>query len=174
MALSLYGKTQGKAFTFMSCYELLAKSAKWFEYNAFLKKKNKQNKTIKSRDSSPPPSSGPVTTQATSDALGEKTSVPPTHLIGRKKAKIKYQDQQLEISNHKQIKKMVSSHCEIAKAAKKQQATLDSQNVNLQRLANNAIMNKDLTGVSKMVRKYYELEQKKIISCLEGELGQQE
>jgi hypothetical protein len=100
MALSLYGKTQGKAFTFMSCYELLGKSAKWFEYNTFLEKKNEQNKTIKSRDSSPPPSSGPVTTQATSDASGNETSVPPTRLIGRKKAKIKYQEQQLEISNH--------------------------------------------------------------------------
>jgi hypothetical protein len=174
MALSLYSKTQGKAFTFMSCYKLLAKSAKFFKYNAFLKKKNKQNKTIKSRDYSPPPSSRPVTTQATSDALGNKTSVPPTCPIGCKKAKIEYQEQQLEISNHKQIKKIFSAHCEIAEAAKKQQATLNSQNANLQRLSNNAIMNKDLTGVSKMVRKYYELKQKKIIACLEGELGQQE
>jgi hypothetical protein len=174
MALSLYGKTQGKAFTFMSCYELLAKSAKWFKYNAFLKKKNKQNKTIKSRDSSPPPRSGPVTTQAMSDASGNETSVPPTCPIGRKKAKIKYQEQKLEISNHKQIKKMVSAHYEIAEAAKKQQATLDSQNANLQCLADNAIMKKDLTGVREMVRKYYELKQKKIITCLEGELGQQE
>jgi hypothetical protein len=68
---------------------------------------------------------------------------------------------------------MVSSHCKIAKASKKQQSTLDSQNANLQRFANNAIMNKDLTGVSNIFRKYYELEQKKIIACLEGELGQQ-
>jgi hypothetical protein len=47
---------------------------------------------------------------------------------------------------------MVSAHCEIAEAAKKQKSTLDSQNENLQCLANNAIMNKDLTGARDIVR----------------------
>jgi hypothetical protein len=66
---------------------------------------------------------------------------------------------------------MVAAHCEIANVAKKQQMSLDSQNANLQRLADEAIMSKGLSGASEMVRKYYELEQKKIMEHLEGEMA---
>jgi hypothetical protein len=43
---------------------------------------------------------------------------------------------------------MASAHSKKAIIAKKQQETLDAQKVNLQQLANKAIMNNDLTGAS--------------------------
>lgn len=67
----------------------------------------------------------------------------------------------MELSNHKQIKKMAAAHSEIANISKKQQETLDAQHSNLQRLADKAIMSKDLNGASKMVKRFYEIGQKK-------------
>jgi hypothetical protein len=88
-----------------------------------------------------------------------------------KKSKIAHQDHQLDLSNHKQLKKMAAAHSKIVVVAKKQQESLDSQNENLQRLAEEAIMNKDLTNASDMVKRYYEIQQKKIMDCLEAEMG---
>jgi dTDP-4-dehydrorhamnose reductase len=88
-----------------------------------------------------------------------------------KKSKIAHQDHQLDLSNHEQLKKMAAAHYEIVVVAKKQQESLDSQNENLQCLADNAIMNKDLTNASDMVKQYYEIQRKKIMDCLEAKMG---
>ncbi|PLW53238.1 hypothetical protein PCANC_07475 [Puccinia coronata f. sp. avenae] len=72
-------------------------------------------------------------------------------IIIKKKAKVKYQEQQLDVSNHKELKKMVAAHGEIADVVKKQQMSLNPQNTNSQRLANEAIMSKDLSGTSEML-----------------------
>ena len=66
---------------------------------------------------------------------------------------------------------MAAAHSEIVVVAKKQQESLDSQNENLKRLADEAIMNKDLTDASNMVKQYYEIQQKKIMDCLEAKMG---
>ncbi|PLW35477.1 hypothetical protein PCASD_12721 [Puccinia coronata f. sp. avenae] len=117
------------------------------------------------------PSSAPTMIQVDSDGSGDETSrAPPERPIGRKKSKVAYQEQQLEASNHEQIKKMAMAHFDIAIITKKQQETLDAQNGNLQRLADEAIMCKDLTGASEMVKRFYEIEQKKIMARLEAEL----
>jgi hypothetical protein len=65
---------------------------------------------------------------------------------------------------------MAAAQSKIAIITKKQQETLDAQNSNLQRLADKAIISKDLTGASKMVKRFYEIEQKKIMAQLEAEL----
>jgi hypothetical protein len=154
---------------------MLRKSAKWHDYNLCLKKKNEPKSTSTVVPSSPTPglmpSLAPVTVNVDLDGSGDETlCAPPERLIGKKKLKAAYQEQQLEASNHKHLKKMASAHSEIAIIAKKQQETLDAQNVNLQRLANKAIMKKDLTGASNMVKKFYKIKQKKILACLEAEL----
>jgi hypothetical protein len=56
---------------------------------------------------------------------------------------------------------MAAVHSEIANISKKQQETLDAQHSNLQRLADKAIMSKDLNSASKMVKRFYEIGQKK-------------
>jgi hypothetical protein len=50
---------------------------------------------------------------------------------------------------------MVAAHGEIADVVKKQQMSLNPQNTNSQRLANEAIMSKDLSGTSEMVIRCY-------------------
>jgi hypothetical protein len=176
MAHSLYNKLQGKPFPYTCCYNILRKSAKWHNYNLCLEKKNEPKSTSTAVPSSPTPgsmpSSAPVTVNVDLDGSGNETlRAPPEHPIGKKKLKAAiYQEQQLEASNHEHLKKMASAHSEIAIIAKKQQETLDAQNVNLQRLADEAIMNKDLTRASNMVKKFYKIEQKKILACLEAEL----
>jgi hypothetical protein len=169
MALLLYGKIQGQLFPYISCYKILINLAKWNAYHQNLEKKTNPKRD----ESSPPPSSGPATTRATSDASGDHKGKDDvlTRPIGRKKAKLEYQEQQLDVSNHKELKKMVAAHCEIANVAKKQQMSLDSQNTNLQCLANEAIMSQDLSGASDMVKRYYELEQKTIMERLEAEMA---
>ncbi|PLW23592.1 hypothetical protein PCASD_11395 [Puccinia coronata f. sp. avenae] len=177
MAVTFYSKLQGKPFTFTACYEVLRKSAKWHDYCLALEKKSKPKKPATNVPSSPTPglipssNSGLAIIKLDSDGSGnETTRTLPERAIGQKKSKVAYQDQQLELSNHKHLKKMALAHSEIANVAKKQQETLKWQNHNLQRLANKAIMNKDLTGESKVVRKFYEMEQKKIMAWLEGEM----
>jgi hypothetical protein len=177
MAVTLYSKLQDKPFTFTSCYEVLRKSAKWHDYCLALEKKSKPKKPAMNVPSSPTPgsipssTSGLATTKLDSDGSGNETTFSlPEHPIGQKKSKVAYQDQQLEVSNHEHLKKMALAHSKIANVAKKQQETLESQNHNLQRLADEAIMNKDLTGASKVVRKFYEMEKKKIMAWLKGEM----
>jgi hypothetical protein len=92
----------------MKCYEILTKSAKWHKYNLALEKKNNPKKPSNNQQSSPPsssvPSSAPVTAKETSEASDNKTERgPPACPIGRKKAKIAYQEDKLDISNHKQL-----------------------------------------------------------------------
>jgi hypothetical protein len=119
----------------------------------------------------PSSTSGLATTKLDSDGTGNETTCAfPERPIGQKKSKVAYQDQQLEVSNHKHLKKMALAHSEIANVAKKQQETLELQNHGLQCLAEEAIMNKELTGASEVVRNFYEMEQKKIMAWLKGEM----
>jgi hypothetical protein len=177
MAVTLYSKLQGKPFLFTSCYEGLHKSAKWHDYCLALEKKSKPKKPAINVPSSPTPglipssTSGLATIKLDLEGSGnETTHALPERPIGQKKSKVAYQDQQLEVSNHKNLKKTALAHSEIANVAKKQQETLESQVHNLQSLSDKAIMNKYLNGASKVVRKFYEIEQKRIMAWLEGEM----
>jgi hypothetical protein len=177
MAVTLYSKLQGKPFTFTACYEVLHKFTKWHDYCLALEKKSKTKKPATNVPSSPTPgsipslNSGLAIIKLDSDSSGNETArTLPERPIGQNKSKVSYQDQQLELSNHKHLKKMALAHSEIANVAKKQQETFESQNHNLQSLVNKSIMNKDLTGASEVVRKFYEMEQKKIMARLEGEM----
>jgi hypothetical protein len=64
---------------------------------------------------------------------------------------------------------MAQAHCDIAEAAKKQVAFLDSQQSAMNRLADESIMCKDLSGVSDAMKKFYEFEQAKILARMENE-----
>jgi hypothetical protein len=119
--------------------------------------------SLPSSTSTPTPSA-----DVTSDLSGDETvSGPPARPIGRKQAKVAYQEQQLQASNHENLKKMATAHTDIAAAVKNQQLMLSTQQDALQRIADEAIMNKDLTGADEDVKKYYMIQRKKILTRLE-------
>ncbi|KAA1078466.1 hypothetical protein PGT21_035373 [Puccinia graminis f. sp. tritici] len=171
MALTLYSKLHKKPFGYMCCYDLLSKAPKWQDYNAAMSKKYKHKKLMNANPSSPLPSSLPNSTPAktvhsTSNASGDETARgEPTCPMGQKKAKLAYQEEKLHASNHKHLKKMATAHIDIAKVAKKQQTSLEkamhAQHSALDCLADEAVMNKDLSGVNDDVKKYYMLQRKK-------------
>ncbi|EFP76925.2 hypothetical protein PGT21_005016 [Puccinia graminis f. sp. tritici] len=151
---------------YLCCYDLISKAPKWQDYNAVMSKK-----LTNVNPSSPLPSSLPNSTTAetvhlTSDASGdESVHGEPTRLMGRKKAKLAYQEEKLDASNHEHLKKMATAHIDIAEVAKKQQTSLakamHAQHSALERLPDEAVMNKDLTGANDDVKKYYMLQRKK-------------
>ncbi|KAA1099508.1 hypothetical protein PGT21_009647 [Puccinia graminis f. sp. tritici] len=182
MAHTLYSKLHERPFKYMSCYDLLSKAPKWHDYNAAITKKAEQKNSATAQPSSPLPASLPSSTPAetvnsTSDASGDETArggelARPN---GRKKAKVAYQVERLDESNHEHLKNMAVAHVDIAEVAKKQHTSLASamsaQHSALERLADEAIMNKDLTGADDDVKRYYTLQQKRILARLEQELA---
>ncbi|EFP91473.2 uncharacterized protein PGTG_17723 [Puccinia graminis f. sp. tritici CRL 75-36-700-3] len=121
MALTLYSKLHEKPFGYMCCYDLLSKAPKWQDYNTAMSKK-----LANANPSSPLPSSFPNSTPAetvhsTSNASGDETARgEPTCPMGQKKAKLAYQEEKLDASSHKHLKKMATAHIDIAEVAKKQ------------------------------------------------------
>jgi hypothetical protein len=141
-------------------------------------KKHKVKKAPNPNPSSPLPgflpSSTPAdTTRGTSDASeDESTQQEPTCPIGCKNSKIAYQEEKLDVSNHEHLKKMASAHVDIAEAVKNQKDSISAQQSALERLADEAIMSKDLTGADEDVRRYYFLQRKKILARLEKEMSE--
>ncbi|EHS63665.1 uncharacterized protein PGTG_22814 [Puccinia graminis f. sp. tritici CRL 75-36-700-3] len=176
MALSLFTQLHDKPFTYMCCYNLLSTSPKWHEYNISMDKKHEVKKAPNPNPSSPLPGFLPSSTPAdttTSDASeDESTQQEPTRPIGRKKSKIAYQEEKLDASNHEHLKKMASAHVDIAEAVKNQKDSISAQQSALERLADEAIMSKDLTGADEDVRRYYSLQRKKILARLEKEVSE--
>jgi hypothetical protein len=88
---------------------------------------------------------------------------------------VAYQEEKLDASNHEHLKKMATAHINIAEVAKKQHTALanamSAQHSALERLADEAIMNKDLTGADDDVKKYYILQRKHILDRLEQEMA---
>ncbi|OAV97469.1 hypothetical protein PTTG_26066 [Puccinia triticina 1-1 BBBD Race 1] len=190
MALTLYTKLYEKPFQYISCYNLLSKAPKWIDYNAAMNKKaelkkpekvsgpsSKVNTSVFSPLPGSLPSSTPAeTAQLSSEASGDETArTGPTRPIGRKKAKLAYQEEKLDASNHEHLKKMAGAHVEIAEVVKKQQLLLQNamsaQQKTLDCLADEAIMNKDLTGADEDVKRYYSLERKWILAQREQEIA---
>ncbi|KAA1077889.1 hypothetical protein PGT21_023062 [Puccinia graminis f. sp. tritici] len=177
----MYSKLQERRFKYMACYDLLSKAPKWHDYNAAMTKKCEQKKKPSPNPSSPLPASLPSSTSAdtvhsTSDASGDETvRGKPTRPIGWKKAKVAYQEEKLDASNHEHLKKMATAHIDIAEVAKMQHTALASgmsaQHSALKRLSDEAIMNKDLTGADDDVKKYYILQRKRILDRLEQEMA---
>jgi hypothetical protein len=178
MAMSLYSKLYNKPFTFLGCYEILLASPKWNDYCRDIKKKDQPTPSNKQKEpnSGPPPAS--LSTQSSShlpstntsvNSSGDETSVPPTRPIGHKRAKEDLAAANTSKKNQESLNKMAQAHCDIAEAAKKQVAFLDSQQAAMNRLANELIMCKDLSGVSETMKKYYEFEQMKILARMEKE-----
>ncbi|OAV98177.1 hypothetical protein PTTG_25685 [Puccinia triticina 1-1 BBBD Race 1] len=134
MAFTLYTKLHDKSFGFMCCYNLLSKALKWHNYIASLAKKNKAKVERKGAPNPSSPSSSLLpsstrdgTTNSTLDTSGDKTACGgPTCPIGFKKAKVAYQEEKLDASNHKHLKKMTTAHLEIADVVKKQQTSFES------------------------------------------------
>ncbi|KAA1132720.1 hypothetical protein PGTUg99_018950 [Puccinia graminis f. sp. tritici] len=176
MALSLFTQLHEKPFTYMCCYNLLSTSPKWHEYNISMDKKHEVKKAPNPNPSSPLPGFLPSSTPAdttTSDASeDESTQQEPTRPIGRKKSKIAYQEEKLDVSNHEHLKKMASAHVDIVEAVKNQKDSISAQQSALERLADEAIMSKDLTGADEDVRRYYFLQRKKFLACLEKEMSE--
>ncbi|EFP86782.2 uncharacterized protein PGTG_13164 [Puccinia graminis f. sp. tritici CRL 75-36-700-3] len=177
----MYSKLQERRFKYMACYDLLSKAPKWHDYNAAMTKKCEQKKKPSPNPSSPLPASLPSSTSAdtvhsTSDASGDETvRGKPTRPIGWKKAKVAYQEEKLDASNHEHLKKMATAHIDIAEVAKMQHTALASgmsaQHSALKCLSDEAIMNKDLTGADDDVKKYYILQRKRILDRLEQEMA---
>jgi hypothetical protein len=93
----------------------------------------------------------------------------PNCPIGCKRAKAKQAAEIAAANNAETFQKMAVAYSNIADAAKKQTAFLECQQAAMTRMADEAIMCKDLTGVSNQFRQYYECEQSKILARIAKE-----
>ncbi|PLW33931.1 hypothetical protein PCANC_20794 [Puccinia coronata f. sp. avenae] len=173
MALSLYSKIYNKPFPNLVCYNILSNAPKWNEYCHTLEKKNnqtKKNKKVKLAGNQTSTQSTSVTSSSVvevdGETSGEETCGPAKQPIGRKKAKDAVKEESVSLNL---LKKMSTAHSTISNTAKRQNDILEAQQVAITRMANKAIMSKDLNGLSNLARSYYESEQKKIIERLQNE-----
>ncbi|EHS62845.1 uncharacterized protein PGTG_20993 [Puccinia graminis f. sp. tritici CRL 75-36-700-3] len=183
MAMSMYSKLYEKPFTLLGCYEILITSPKWNDYSRGLVKKRETTAATSNKRKEPDSltSNDPSTISTSTDAsIGETTGGgkdsssddtcgPLTRPIGRKRAKSDHTAEIAAKKTQESLKKMAQAHSDIAEVAKKQSTFLESQQAAMNRLADESIMCKDLTGASDMMKRYYTIEQAKIMARLEKE-----
>jgi hypothetical protein len=183
MAMSMYSKLYEKPFTLLGCYEILITSPKWNDYSRGLVKKRESTTATSNKRKEPDsltttgPSTNPTSTDASigestgggRDSSSDETCGPPTRPIGRKRAKTDHAAELAAKKTQESLKKMAQAHSDIAEVAKKQSSFLEAQQAAMNRLADESIMCKDLTGASDMMKRYYTIEQAKIMARLENE-----
>ncbi|EHS63273.1 uncharacterized protein PGTG_21490 [Puccinia graminis f. sp. tritici CRL 75-36-700-3] len=180
MAMSMYSKLYEKPFTMLGCYEILITSPKWNDYSRGLAKKRESTSSAANKRKAPDSSSTNIpSTNSTAtdvsnggpggDSCSDETCGPPTRPIGRKRAKCDQATKLAAKKTQESLKKMAQAHSDIAEVAKKQSGFLDAQQAAMNRLVDEAIMCKDLSGASKMMKRYYTIQQSKIMARLELE-----
>jgi hypothetical protein len=185
MAMSMYHKLYEKPFTMLGCYEVLINSPKWNDYSRGLGKKKEGGAAVSNKRKAPNNSSSTDATPnsrstdasavesagVSIDSSGSETTGPPSRPTGRKRAKSDHAAELDAKKTQESLRKMAQAHSDIAEVAKKQSGFLEAQQAAMNRLADESIMSKDLSGASDMMRRYYAFEQSKIMARLEMELS---
>ncbi|PLW58189.1 hypothetical protein PCANC_00904 [Puccinia coronata f. sp. avenae] len=164
-ALKLYCKTEGKPFTRLQCFNILVNAEKWNAYCADLELKNTATKKLASNADSPALVMDLSSEVTPSDATSEVTVVPassePGQPIGNRKAK---QIKQEDGKSAKWKEDMLTVQQKLAAQNDIQNQILAKQKDAMQTLAEESIMNVDISTISESRRPYYEWKQKQIMA----------